>query len=338
MLHALGIVMAGVAGAAAAQLDVGEADTTLAMADGNHPEGIAVDQDGVIYVGNRYINDQGLQAAEIFTIDTDGTVALYAELPASFPAASGLLGLGVDPGGDVFAANVTFDPSTHGIYRISHGGAEVERLAGSQAMVFPNAITFDGAGYLYATDSLAGSVWRFSIDDADAGAPWVQHPLLAPLPDDPLGVPLPGANGIAFYPPNHLYIANTEKGLLAHVEINGDGSAGTPELVAFDFFLLTIDGIAVDVSGDVYGVVPGFAFLGTSPIINIDPGTGDVTPVVTDGAEAAKFDVPLSLAFGRTSSDRKTVYTTNGDLPIIPGGPGPGVVQVGIGKPGFNVK
>ena len=93
-------------------------------------------------------------------------------------------------------------------------------------MTFPNALTFDQRGNLYVTDSFGGAVWRFASGRAGrlharhAGQPWARHQLLAPAPDDPFGFPLPGANGIAFAPPNRLYVANTEKGLVAEVPIN----------------------------------------------------------------------------------------------------------------------
>jgi len=69
--------------------------------------------------------------------------------------------------------------------------------------------------HLYVTDSFGGAVWRFALVGSPrhpaygTGRPWAEHELLAPAPDDPLGFPLPGANGIGFDRPNHLYVANT---------------------------------------------------------------------------------------------------------------------------------
>jgi hypothetical protein len=108
--------------------------------------------------------------------------------------------------------------------------------------------------------------------------------------------------------------------------------------VAEGLDVLTIDGIAVDSKGAVYGAIPGHSLLGTHPLIEIDPSTAEVTPIVTSEDQIAKFDVPLSLAFGRGARDEKSVFITNGDLPIIEGGPGPGVVQAGVGVPGFPPK
>ena len=314
----------------AQQLPAGHAETVLSLPAGNQPEGIAFDADGTMYVGNRYINGAGLKAAEILRVDSDGTVALFAELLPAPAAASGLLGLAVDEGGDVFAANVTFNPASHGVYRISEGGGQIERLAGSEGMIFPNAIAFDDDGLMYVTDSIAGAIWRFDIDSGAPGAPWAQHELLLPLAADPFGFPLPGANGIAYDRPGSLYVANTEKGLVARVSINKNGSAGAVELVAASLLLATVDGIAMDARGDVYGVIPGFSVIGTFPLVRVDASAGIVAPVVTDPAEASKFDVPLSVTFGPAAADHKTAYVTNGDLPVAPGGPGPSVLRVGI--------
>jgi sugar lactone lactonase YvrE len=246
-----------------------------------------------------------------------------------------VLGLATDVRGNVYAALVTFDPTTHGVWRISADGSQRSRLPGSEHMVFPNALTFDPRGNLYVTDSLGGAVWRFPEDQT--GALWIQDELLEPAPDDPLGVPLVGANGIGFSPPNHLYVANTEKGLVADIPIDlADGRPGEPTVVAAGFDLLTIDGIAIDADGKIHAVVPGFSVLGTSPLVRVDPNTGITTPAVDPGA-FGEFDVPLSLAFGKGGRDRTSVFVTNGDLPIVPGGPGPGIVQANVGVPGYPV-
>ena len=65
-------------------------------------------------------------------------------------------------------------------------------------------------------------------------------------------------------PPNRLYVANTEKGLVAQIPINvRDGSAGEPTLVAAGPGLATADGLAVDAHGGLHAVIPGHAVLAT---------------------------------------------------------------------------
>jgi hypothetical protein len=329
---------AATAASAAMPLSSGEARTLLSLPSGNAPEGIAVDTTGGLYVGNRRVVN-GLLFSEILKMDVDGTVSTFASLPASVSVGplgtSGVLGLTIDRHGTVYAALVTFEASTHGVWRISADGSALLRLAGSEQILFPNGLTFDAKETLYVTDSLAGAVWRF-VGDA-AGTLWLQDELLEPLPFDPLGVPLVGANGIAFSPPDDLYVANTERGLIARIPIAlGNGSAGEPTVAAQAFELLTVDGIAADATGDLHAVVPGYAVLGTSPLVRVDSRTGSIVRTLNT-SELAEFDVPLSITFGAGALDHQSVFVTNGDLPLVPGGPGAGVVQVGVGVPGFPI-
>jgi sugar lactone lactonase YvrE len=325
---------AGVEGTLEKGLRLGEVKTILSLPIGDNPEGIALDKRGNIYVSNRRTEGAG-RVNEILRITRHGNVSVFATLPASVPEAEGVLGLTTDRKGNVYAALVTNDPTTQGVYRIRRNGS-VEHLPGSEVISFANSLAFDKHRNLYVTDSFVGSVWRIGRDGVVEL--WVQDELLEPLPEDPLGFPVPGANGIAFYPPNHLYVANTEKGLIAHIPIERHGgNAGTPEIVAEGWDLFTIDGIAVDKQGNIHGVVPGFTILGTLPHVRVNPTTGVVTPTVIEPGDIDKFDVPLSLAFGK-GRDKKSVFVTNGDLPLPGnplGDPGPGVVQVGVGVRGL---
>lgn len=311
----------------------GMTETILVLPAGNRPEGLAVHPVSGVFVGNRQTGGV-LTANEILRIEPDGSSAVFATLPGTRPAAEGLLGLAVDAAGHVYAALVSFD-GDHGIWRVSRDGSRTDLLPGSSAIGFPNALTFDRIGNLYVTDSFGGAVWR--ARPGESFTRWFEHELLAPLPFDPFGTPLPGANGIAFFPPDTLYVANTERGLLVKLRIEPDGGAGPAEAVTSAFAVPTIDGIAVDVRGQVYGVLPAFAILGVSPLVRIDPARGAVTPIVTDAVDASAFDTPLSLAFGSGRWGVKALLVTNGDLPVIPGGPGPGVIRVKVGVPGFPV-
>ncbi len=329
----------------------GEVRAVLALPEGESPEGIAV-YGRTLYVGNRR-PAPGLGAtvihSEILRIDLSGTSSVIATLPdADDPDANGILGLATDFQGDIFAAHDSRHIAGKGVWRVRRDGS-TERLAGSEEMAFPNGVTFDLAGNLYATDSELGQIWRFTPDSA--GGPWAHDALLEPLPFDPLDIPLPGANGIAFYPPNHLYVANTEHGLLLHLCIEEDGTPSPVEVLAGnpvsqdptawipDFRIWTIDGIAMDDNGHIHAVIPGFvpltqrAGFQLSPLVRIDPKSGEVhlTRTIPEA-----FDVPLSLAFGHKEWGETSVFVTNGDLPVVPGGPGPGVIQANVGVRGYS--
>ena len=314
--------------AALSQLERGEVETFVVLTVGNRPEGIAVSHRGAVYVGNR-IFDGTTITKQILAVNNDGVAAVFATLRDTSSESPGLLGLAIDRSGNLCAALASFDPATHGVYIIGPDGGGIERLAGSEAIALPNALAFDTEGRLYVSDS-TGAIWRYANG---AFAIWAQDPLLEPLPDDPFGFPLPGANGIGFsdfHRSPALYVANTERSMLLRIAIAPDGSAGPVVAVTPQFSLLTVDGIAVDVHGNVHAVLIGFALLGTPPLVQVNTATGVITPTVTDPAEAAKFDTPASIAFGKRR-DSRSVYVTNSDLPEVPGGPGPGVVRVGVG-------
>jgi len=333
LLSSLTLFLIAATGVAAQGLEPGQVESVLALPAGDFPEGVAFDSSGSMYVGNRRIV-AGVRLAEILKVD-GGKVSVIATLGSTTqPGAAGLLGLATDGDGDLYAALDSRVPSSHGVWRISGNGKKKARLAGSENIGFPNALTFDAKGNLYASDS-EGAIWKYG-GSSPCFEKWVAHDLLAPYPFDPLPIPLPGANGIAFFPPNNIYVANTEKGLIARVPVEQDGSAGTPHLVAASFALLTVDGIAVDAHGDIHGVIAGYTVLGGSPLVRVNASTGQVTPTVIQAGQMAKFDVPLSVAFG-TAPGQKTVFITNGALPVplVPPGPGPGVVRAGVGVPGF---
>lgn len=300
----------------------GDARMIFALAPGNHPEGIAVGKRGVVYLGNRRDDGAGF-VSEILAIARDGsasTFAVLARLDGDNPGDDGVLGLATDRRGDIYAAVVAPGAAAHGVWRIARDGSRHTLLPGSERMAFPNALVFDRRGNLYVTDSFGGAIWRFATGRGRpayrAGEPWVRHELLAPAPHDPFGFPLPGANGIAFAPPNRLYAANTEKGLIARVPIDlADGSAGEPAILAAGPDLATVDGLTADAHGRVHAAIPGHAVLGTSPLVRVDPRTGVVAGL--DPGEWEQFDVPLSLT-GDTRGQEPRLLVTNGDLPGIP--------------------
>ncbi len=309
-------------------IDTGQVKNILPLVYGNNPEGIITDKDGNIYVGNRYyVNDKRL--AEIIKIKPDGAHNVSAKLPSTaVPGAEGLLGLALDNNGDLYAGIATFDSTTQGVYKINMSDSSSERLPGSEHIFFPNGLIFDSNGNLYVTDSFTGMVWKYGSDKEFKM--WMADTLLAPLTNDPYGSPLPGANGIAFSPPNNLYIANTERASIVHIPINNDGSAGTASIVVQNPMIASIDGIVTDNHGEIYGLVPGYRVIGAYPLVKVDPMTGSITPVVIDTLQTAKFDVPTSLAFDKGGLDNSKLFVANADLAISPVGPGPGVVEVEI--------
>jgi len=277
---------------------------------GEFPEGIAVGRDGALYVSLaprgeiRRFDDAG--ATTYFTIDP-GTTGL------------GILGLARDRRGTLYAAVPSDAPAAHGVWAIEPDGA-ARRLPASEQIVFPNGIALGQHDELYVTDSISGAIWRI---DARGTELWLQHESLeglAVLNPFPLG-----ANGIT-YAHGRLLVANTERKQVVAVPIERSGAAGTPEVLHeflgdADF----LDGIAVDVGGNLYVCVAG-----RNEIVRIR-SSGDRETVATAGDG---LSVPASLAFGGHGTAKRTLYVTNLSLPGLAPVPMPSVVALPVPLPG----
>ena len=288
-------------------------------------EGIAIDRRGHIFISNRRLEND-MRVCEILERAPDGSTSVFATLDPAvadiFPA--GITGLALDAHDDLYAALPSFNPATHGVWRVRRDGS-ASRLAGSKRMLFANALAFDTRGNLYVTDSIDGAIWRFPANGR--GRRWVRDPLLAPDPAI-------GANGIAFVPPDNLYVANLDRALIARIRIRPDGRPSRPEVAAAGFELLGIDGLAADAHGTLYAAIVVSAALGTSPLVMVEPKTGKIT---ASTADHSSFDLPTSLAFGRGPLDHKSVFVVNsGFFPEGRPEAAPSVVQVGVGQRGGN--
>lgn len=283
----------------------------LQPAAGEFPEGVAVDKTGNVYVSLSPIG-------QVRKIAPDGSQSVLATLPVG---AFGPLGLAVDAPGNVYAAVSTFDPATHGVYRIDRSGA-AERLPGSGSILFPNGLAFDKRGNLYATDSILGAVWR--IPKGGSAELWLQHPLLAG--NGSFGFPFPiGANGIA-YRHGEIVVTNSELGRLLRIAVEPDGSAGAPTMLAEDLALFGADGIALDVHGSLY-----VAVIVQSAIVRV---AADGSTLTTLATAADGLDFTSSLAFGTGMRDRQAVFAVNFAV-FVPGGAGPALLRVAVDEPGL---
>jgi sugar lactone lactonase YvrE len=287
---------------------------TFNGAAGQLPEGIAITRTGDVYVTL-------LPLGQVIRVAPDGSWSVVATLDA---VAGGATGIVADATGRLYVGVSSGNPATQGVHVIERDGS-THRIAGTEAIGFPNGLAFDRRGNLYVTDSAAGIVWR--IDRDGAVTPWLAHALLQGTGAFGLGFPI-GANGIA-YDNGIMWIVNSEQGSLVRVPVNPDGSAGSPVLFAADPALFGIDGIALDVHGRVYGAVNV-----QNTIVRIDPTSGAFA-TIADAADG--LDFPASLAFGTGQSLRKTMFIVNFaflDDPAAPTPPGPGIVKMEVGVPG----
>lgn len=304
---------------AAADAEAADVETIVSFdpSAGEFPEGVAVDKRGTIYVSLPPTD-------QLRAITPDGAQRVIATLPVG--DGFGPLGLAADAPGNVYAAVATFDPATHGVYRVAPDGT-AGRLPGSENIAFPNALAFDKQGNLYVTDSILGAVWR--IPSRGSAQLWLQHPLLAG--DDSLAPPFPvGANGIA-HRHNSLLVANTELATIVEIPIRADGTPGTPTVLVQSSGLEHPDGIALDIHGNIYVAVAS-----QNAVARV---SADGTELTTIATEADGLDFPSSLAFGTASGDRQTVYIVNfavGPAFGFPAGSaGPALVALDAGAPGL---
>ncbi len=299
------------------------------------PEGVAVDK-----VGNVYVSAGTAAGVEVWKFSPSGQMSLLASL--GLPA-GGECGLAVDAEGNVYAAKKA---GNTGVYRIARDGT-VSLLPGTEAIVFPNALAFDPRGNLYITETFSltgsgygpGGIWR--VPRGGNAELLMRHELLTGVPPHLLGFPA-GANGISWHQGN-LFVANTERAVVLKIPVLRDGSLAEPEVWAqvtqvpesvFEGgpFPVMLDGLALDVHGNVYLAVPS-----RNAVIRIS--AADRAQATVAVFPSAPLDSPLSLAFGTGKGDKQALFVTNGGMSglFVPGmqWPGFGLVRVEVGVPGL---
>ncbi len=175
---------------------------------------------------------------------------------------------------------------------------------------------------MYVTDMLGGSVYRV-VKGGEAEL-WADGPTLEGLV--PPGF---GANGIVVQKKSVL-ISVSYLPRLVKIPIEGDGSAGLPEIFYAPPSILgqgvfVLDDIVLDVFGNIYsGVV-----FGVTPVITRFAADG--TEVMPMGAFPAST---LTLAFGTGKGQRKTLFV---GFTEAYAGVGSGIATFRVGVPGRPV-
>ncbi len=123
---------------------------------------------------------------------------------------------------------------------------------------------------------------------------WVADELLASPPDGFFGF---GANGAARRG-DDLYVINTDRGLIARIPIQKDGTAGEPTVYAEDPLLFGGDGLAFDVLGNLYVPRPfSFDLVRVTPCKTVES--------IVDFGDTLPFGTNIEFGVGR---DSKTVF------------------------------
>jgi len=194
-----------------------------------HPEGVAADAKGNIYVATF---DSLPNAIHIF--GNNGRLLDTIPLPDAVP-----LGLAFDAAGNLYVANF--------------GGGNVIKFSPPQPVVFPvcggppdcglNAITFDAAGDLYVSDSFGGNVFKIDLPGGSVST-FVNDELLKPGSH---GFPPFGANGLAFSSDGAtLFVANTADDRILKINV------ASKTVTVFAESVNGADGILFDGSGRLW--------------------------------------------------------------------------------------
>jgi len=221
------------------------------------PEGLAIDPDGNLYAASN--SDQAITVGYVCVINNKGELVDTIAVPAGPGAgAVGLLGeLWED--GYLIVLDQADDIQPHGrILRINPRTHEVKTIA--TGLAFPNGMAEDRHGNIYVTDSLLGSIYRFSEDRSQLTL-WFKHAaLVSNNPNQPVG-----ANDLALDADEHfLYVDNAGNRQVLRVPIDEDGRPGAIQLFADGatiesklglvgpVVLYYADGMQFDVRGNLY--------------------------------------------------------------------------------------
>lgn len=204
-----------------------------------HPEGIAADARGNLYVANFDVSRPPTAPGNIVVFDRNGRWLRTLEVT----------------NGSALLLGIAFNPVTGNLLVCDLGGQQVLKVdpQSGAASVFaaipggsggPNALAFDAAGNVYISDSFQATIWR-TPKTGGAPDPWVVDPLLGTS-----GVPPFGANGLAFNrDASDLFVANTGNDTIVRIPLL-NGSPGKP-----DVFVNSIngaDGLLIDAADNLW--------------------------------------------------------------------------------------
>jgi len=205
-----------------------------------HPEGIAADKNGNIYVATFDFSTTNV----IHIFAPNGHLLTTIPLPGAVP-----LGLAFDAADNLYVANF----GAGNVLKFSPPFTANSLPAATFTVCTPvsfvdcglNAMDFDSSGDLYVSDSFGGKIYKIDFP-AGTVSLFVSDELLKPAPP-PHGFPPFGANGLAFSKDGRtLFVANTADDRILKVNV------ASKAVSAFAESINGADGILFDPQGRLW--------------------------------------------------------------------------------------
>ena len=273
---------------------------TLPLDGPGHPEGIAADSKGNIYVATFEFTEPNV----IYIFRNNGHLQDTISLPGAVP-----LGLAFDATGKLYVADfgngqvLQFSPPFN---PNSTPSKVISVCAGAGAACGLNGLAFDAAGSLYVSDSFGGNIFKVLLP-AGTVSLFVNHDLLTAGSH---GFPPFGANGLAFSADgNSLFVANTADDRILIVDVS------TKAVSVFTESVNGADGLVFDEKGRLW-----VAANQADEVVALDANgrvverRGSFDGIGQDGAPKGLL-FPASIVLSNGS-----IYVTNLAL-VLTGGP-----------------
>jgi sugar lactone lactonase YvrE len=288
---------------------------------------------GDLFVSLTIWNDSN--TGQVWRVSPPGTKALVASWDLGPYGA--LMGITHDSAGRIYVADAVFDGVNDSIvYRVGSGGS-LRPVAYLPPEAWPNGLAYHD-GYLFATDSALGAVWRIPLGGSvvKPAKPWFQCKILSPVAVPPAegepGYPYVrgiGANGLAFRG-GSMYVNVSDFGRIVRIPMLSNGKAGKPSVLCERDELRTADNMAFDVLGNLWVTVN----MGPT---SADQASGALFKVSSVGVphqvavDPSWFDYPTEPVFGTTKATATTLFVANGAY--LTGGQ-PNVIGLNVGVKG----